>query len=199
MLRKPLVGAILGFCVFCAPPLRAVEGNQLTLAEQRLARNLAAVAANEGALHNIRDLELIWQTVQFHGNTAEEQDRWLKQHSGRVLGTKACTGGNCQWSSQLGHGKVVPAVVAASEAGYWREVVLPRYRRLLDRARQLVAGEAYSKPCRIEPRTWGGVGRAPTDADDREYAASEGYYPIGCEGTRNDGFAPRSAFWEFRE
>jgi hypothetical protein len=173
-------------------PSRAAEAAQWTGAQERLSQHLAAVAANEGALRSPRDLELIWQTVQYRAKTVLKQDQWLRYHSGRVLGTRSCTTGNCLWSRRLGAGWSVPSVVAASQGGYWRHVVLPRYRELLERARRLVAGEPYDKPCRIEPRTWGGVGR--DGVDDREHAAREGLFPIGCRGTLNDGFAPRKAF-----
>jgi hypothetical protein len=190
--RAAFLFLLLCLGVVATQPLRAEEGYKLMPAERRLARHLAAVAANEGALQSPRDLELIWQATQFHGDTAEAQDRWLRRHSGRVLGTKTCLEGNCLWSSQLGRGEEVPEAVPAEKRDYWRVTVLPLYRGLLQRARRLVAGARYRKPCHIEPRTWGGVGRA--DIDDREHAAGEGLYPIGCEGTLNDGFAPRSAF-----
>jgi hypothetical protein len=177
--------------------LQAGEGHQLTAVERRLARHLAAVAANEGALWSPRDLELIWQTVENRADTAAGRDRWLRQHSGRVLGTRKCRSGNCRWSSQLGRGKTIPAAVAAGKAGYWRVVVLPRYRELLRRARQLVAGRPYEKPCHIEPYTWGGVGK-PGGVDDRPHAADNGLYPIGCEGTLNDGFTTRGVLSQYR-
>lgn len=191
-MQRALLLLVLGLALGGTWPLQAREGPQLTSAERRLARHLAAVAANEGALQHPRDLDLIWQTVQNRAETAAGRDRWLRQHSGRVLGTRECLVGNCLWSSQLARGVPIPVVPQAKE-GYWRTVVIPRYRKLLARARRLVAGQQYEKPCvRIEPRTWGGVGRG--DIDDRPYAASEGLFPIGCEGTFNDGFAPRSAF-----
>ena len=175
------------------------EGAKLTALHERLARAVAVVAAHEGALKTLRDVDLIWQSAQFNGDTDAKRLAWLQMHSGRALGIKPCVGeSNCLWSGALAHGaRVVSAEtikLGKVDPGYWRTVTVPRFERVLARARELVSGAPYERPCPIEPRTWGGVGRDPLGADDREHAAGEGLFPIGCVGTLNDGFAPRSAF-----
>lgn len=161
----------------------------------KLARAVAVVAAHEGALVSPRDLDLIWQATAYNGQTDEQRLGWLRSHSARALGSKPCVSGNCTWSADLYAGAAIPAAVASGRVsgGYWRTVTLPRFQHLLSRAKLLVNGAPYDKPCGIEPRTWGGVGR--DGVDDRAVAARKfGRYPIGCAGTLNDGFAPAKAF-----
>jgi hypothetical protein len=154
-------------------------------ARRSLALALAQVAAHEGALHNARDLDLIWQVVQNHGNSPQAQLRWLRTHSARALGLAPArhTDGNA-WSSELNRRGTIPASVAAGQ-GYWRMRVMPKWHGLLERAQSLVDGAAYAKPCPIEPITWGGP-------MDHVTAAADGRYPIGCSDVLNDGFASKA-------
>lgn len=167
-------------------------------AQSELALAVARVAAHEGALTNVRDVDLIWQVVRGHGADARERLRWLRQHSPRALGlvpTKAWDGNG--WSAELSPRALVPASVAAGGdaqlVGYWRAVALPRWRLVLSRAQDLVARDVADGPCPSQPYSWGGVGRVTNGADDREAAAARGLFPLGCRGTSNDGFAFRLA------
>lgn len=158
---------------------------QADSASRALALALAQVAAHEGALHNARDLDLIWQVVQNHGDSPQAQLRWLRAHSARALGLAPArdTDANA-WSSELNHRGTIPASVAAGK-GYWRVKVMPKWMELLTRAQSLVDGASYVKPCPIEPITWGGP-------MDHESAAADGRYPIGCVDVLNDGFASKA-------
>lgn len=183
----------LGFlCLFLCSTIAYADGP----VRQKLAKAVAVVAAHEGALKNLKDVDLVWQTVQFNGDTDEERLRWLRNHSGRSLGLKPCTENNCTWSTSLGK-KTLPASVASLgtvDPAYWKKVTAPRFERVYKRAQELVNGATYERPCAIDPHTWGGVGKDPLGADDREHAARDGLYPIGCTGVLNDGFAPKKAF-----
>lgn len=191
MSLKPFI--VLGVCLLV--PVAYAESSKKNPIQENLARAIAVVAAHEGALKSPRDLDLIWQTTTYNAQTDEQKLTWLRGHSGRALGSKPCLHGNCIWSVDLYQKAPVPAAVASGRvsSGYWNAVTKPRFEKLLGRARELVQGAAYDKPCSIEPRTWGGVGR--DGVDDRAVAAKRfGRYPIGCDGTLNDGFAPAKAF-----
>ncbi len=171
----------------------ACQSGATVSARAALATLLAHTAAHEGALLNadpLRELALLWQVVEGSAPTTEKRLAFLRAHSPQLAGTRTCRI-NC-WALEL-KGKTLPASVAASDAAYWRKVVLPTYLRIERRARELVAGAAYDKPCRVQPVTWGAVGRLSPEADDREKAAQHGLAPIGCEGTLNDGFAAKGA------
>jgi hypothetical protein len=158
--------------------------------DEALALSLARVAAHEGALSNPRDLNLIWQVTRRWGTTSTERLRWLQAHSPRALGLKPSRPGNANaFTAELSKTATIPASVASGASrqklAYWQHKVMPKWQTLLGRARQLVGGAQYDEPCPIEPVTWGGP-------MDHEIAAANGRYPIGCEGTLNDGFAPRA-------
>jgi len=158
------------------------SAHALDRARQRLALALAQVAAHEGAFRNARELELIWQVVQNHGSTPQEQLDWLQAHSSRALGISPAreTDRNA-WSSELNARGTIPASVVERDAGYWRVKVMPKWSSILKRSQELVGGASYDKPCPIEPITWGGK-------MDLEIAAENGRYPIGCTDVLNDGF-----------
>jgi hypothetical protein len=153
-----------------------------------LALAVAQVAAHEGALRNLRDVDLIWQCVEARGDTDAKRLRWLQKHSPRALGLKPPKLGDVNaWSSELGRNATLPADVASGDPkrqSYWRFRVMPRWAEVLARAQHLASGGRYEKPCPSTPTTWGGP-------MDHEVAAEMGLYPLGCQGTLNDGFAPR--------
>jgi len=159
-----------------------------------LALAVAKVAANEGALWNFYDTSLIWQVVEGHGETDAQRLKWLQKHSGRVLGMKTCTSGNCRWTKQLSKKATsMPAAIASGKGGpkdweaYWRVVMAPRWGFVLRLAEELVGGRPYGHPCHITPVTWGSMRK---NMPDERVALRNGLFPIGCEGTLNDGFAP---------
>ena len=159
-------------------------------ADQALALALARVAVHEGALHNPRDLDLIWQVTSGQGSTSTERLRWLQAHSPRALGLKPARPRDANaFTAELVQGLTVPASVASGASrqklAYWQHKVMPKWQQILERAEKLVAGAQYDKPCPLPPVTWGGP-------MDHEAAAADGRFPIGCEGTLNDGFAPRA-------
>jgi hypothetical protein len=160
-------------------------------ADKALALALARVAVHEGALAQPKDLDLIWQVTSRWGATSTERLRWLQAHSPRALGLKPPRLGDANaFTAELTAATTIPASVASGadrrKLAYWKVKVLPRWQSLLDRAERLVKGGQYDKPCPIEPITWGGP-------MDHEAAAADGRFPIGCEGTLNDGFTTRAA------
>jgi len=195
------------------PPLLTHDSNPefpetaLTDLEEELAWSISLVAANEGALWGLMDVALVHQVVvanvsqrpNYPTETLERHIEFLKKHSGRVLGAKPCfETGNCQWVRQLSKtAHKLPASVASGSGGpkdweaYWRIEMAPRWQRVMDFSRALVSGEVVVKPCRIEPRTWGSL---KNGLPDLEVALANGLWPIGCKGTRNDGFAPLSGW-----
>jgi hypothetical protein len=181
MLRRLLVAAL---CVLPLPALSDSTDRALVLA-------LARVAAHEGALQNPRDLDLVWQVTEGYGATSDRRLRFLQQHSPRALGLEPPRqGAKNAFAAELKRNDTLPASVAAADRGtkaYWTHKVMPRWQDLLDRAEYLVAGKPYARPCPLKPVTWGGP-------MDHESAREQGRYPIGCEGTLNDGFAPRRTF-----
>jgi hypothetical protein len=149
----------------------------------RLPHLLAQVAANEGAFENRRELDLVWQTVE--GRVPGARRGWLRQHSARVAGLKPCAGGNCRWSRFVCADGSLPAAVQAlvgMAPGWWEAVRAPVMRTLLARARFLVAGGAYERPCAEQPITWG-------RQRDHGYAVRRGLVRLWCTGTINDGYA----------
>jgi hypothetical protein len=162
------------------------ESNALTKSQLKLALHLAKVSAHEGAIVNPRDIDLVWQVTQNNGETVDRQIKFLEQHSGRAIGTKEPRDGDAnKWSREMTYALTVPASIASANTGYWKAVTIPRFSKLLDRAKYLVAGGSYDKPCHIEPKTWGSV------LLDSARAAKDGRFPIGCIGTINDGFTTK--------
>lgn len=151
-----------------------------------LALAIAKVAANEGALWNPRDTDLVCQVVRAAASTPEGRLAWLRSHSGRVLDRKPCLSGNCRWTRNLDRGGSMPAGLAAGRA-WWRAEMRPRWQEVLSRAEACVRGPLTDKPCHLPPQTWGG----PMDV---QQAVARGLFPIGCEGTLNDGFRSVGGF-----
>jgi hypothetical protein len=184
---KNILAVALFVTLFCSIGL--AQGPRLTPAQRKLALRVARVAAHEGALHNLADVDLVWQVTESRAKTTEKRSEFLAMHSGRAIGVKPCTGltKNCEWSPLLDHKGTIPASVAIGDEGYWRTIAIPAWQRVLARAEELVAGEPYVKPCRLDPYTWGSVKL------DSKRAAADGLYPIGCTGTLNDGFTFKAA------
>lgn len=151
-----------------------------------LVRQVWRVAVNEGCLANLRDCSLVWQVVQGQAPTAERRLDFLNRHSPRVAGVRPCGASvNCAWTREITEDMAAPS--AFGDVDHWRLVTAPRAQRALDYVRELVAGSLIDRPCPVQPRTWGGPG-------DVAQALARGLYPIGCDGTLNDGFAFWSAF-----
>lgn len=148
--------------------------------ELELAFRVAKVAANEGALWNLRDTALIWQTVEHRGRDTAARLKWLAKHSPKVHGMRACLRGNCLWSQHLKRNATLPAGLAAG-LEYWEWKLAPKWSDVLLYAEQLVAGDVVDRPCLSPPDTWGGPG-------DVENAIAHGLIPLGCEGTLNEGW-----------
>ena len=174
--------------------VHAERAPQLTRTQRTLVLYTARVSGHEGALVNLREVDLVWQAATFYGSTAEKRIAFLQRHSGRAIGVKPCldTDINC-WSAEMDlRGTTPPSVLAKGKeaSDYWRLVVTPRWLEVVARARELVLGAGYGAtgaPCAIQPRTWAARWFAHS-------AAKNGLYPIGCVGVLNDGFAPLSAF-----
>jgi len=154
-----------------------------------LARQVARTASNEGALQNPLELNLIWQTVESRSSTNKGRLWWLRQHSGRVNGTKPCKGNrNCKWSRNLLPNRV--PVMFRDNKLYWKVKKAPKVREIFVRAKELVQGAKYYKPCPIDPRTWGNRGsdlKRVKRMGRRKPGRS--LFPINCKKTDNDGYA----------
>ncbi len=167
-------------------PSAAAQGARLQLAptavQLRLALQVARVAANEGALHNHADAALIWQAVRVNGDKARDgRLGWLRRHSKRVAGIKACSKGNCLWTRNLTRSKREPVGYIAGSAD-WRDITADAWTELLRYVDGLVSGDsAADDPCPLPPRTWGNAG-------DRQRAINDGLYPFKCAGALNFGF-----------
>lgn len=163
--------------------------NGAAAATNDLALAIARVAANEGALWEIRDADIVCQVVMGSADTYAGRLAWLKSHSGRVMKQKPCRGGNCLWSRNLqrDHG-IVPAGIAAGKRDWWRAEMADRWEAVLSRAEACVAGRA-PEPCHLPPTTWG------SKRIDVEQAVARGLFPIGCDPrTLNDGFRSVGGF-----
>lgn len=128
---------------------------------------------------------MVWQVVESWARTTEERLERLRNHSGRVAGLRPCKRGNCRWSRFVRRDGTLPADVAAGvgmQPGWWEAARETRMRELLERARYLVAGGRYSRPCEGTPVTWGG-------AMDHGHAKRQGLVPLHCEGVSNTGYA----------
>ena len=159
-----------------------------------LSHGIAMVSANEGALWNLRDVNLICQVTMGSASTHERRLRWLRGHSGRVMGDKPCKAGNCRWTRNLTrHANALPANIASGKGGpkdwdaYWRVELAPRWQAIMDLADRCVLGE-LEKPCHLTPTTW----------DGRRWihkAVMAGWMPVGCRGTLNEGFRRMAFRW----
>ena len=176
-------------------PVRAEEirGSQrpppvLTEAERALGFAVAQVCANEASLRQARpaDCALIYQATRRHGDTPEEQLRWLQRHSRCVLGPSApapdAEVGNCHWTRQLTREGTQPA--AWTNTASW-ETHRPRWLRMLAFCDRMAAGQRPRGgwPCRRNPDTWGG-----------SMDPAVGYEPVICRGTANRGW--RYPHWD---
>lgn len=146
---------------------------------------LARVSANEGALRDRREMDLVWQVVEDNGG--RDRPAFLRRHSPRVHGDRKCSAKrNCQWSPLLNREGSKPDTLDVPD-DYWELVLRPTWLDLVAYGDYLVAGGAYNRPCARSPRTWGG----PMDVE-RAARRRPPLYPMGCNTAFNDGFAP---FW----
>lgn len=147
----------------------------------QLALELAVVAAHEGALENPRDAALVWQVVEARAFGTQSRLWFLRAHSPRALGRKACTVGNCLWSREL---LLAPDEPPASlSASWWKTTRESAWADVRRYASELVYGIEQWRPCPAAPYSWGYAG-------DLESAwLKRRLVPLGCEGTLNDGFA----------
>ena len=180
-----VVGAATSRC----GPAHARAERPLDPRERLLAFNVAKVATNEGALWNVKDTDLVWQTVEHRGDDTESRLKWLSSHSPRALGLKPCKSGNCMWARNLTRrADALPAGIASGKGGpkdweaYWRAEMAPRWKAVLERAEGLVSGAIVDRPCSDPPDTWGGH-------MDWDQAVARGLIPLDCEGTLNRGWA----------
>lgn len=188
LLAAALATAALSMRVAGQPTKHAVaEARRVGALELAVAR----VSANEGALQNLDEVSLIWQTVEGSAATTDGRLEFLRRHSPHVLGRKPCGGvGNCDWSSQLSRRGSIPAALAAggTDPEWWDKVRRDRWLGVLSAAEALVAGRVLARPCSRTPVTWG------SPVLDAAYARRHGLCRLHCGvpgGTLlNDGYAP---------
>jgi hypothetical protein len=179
---------------FLATKICAANASTYRTAQDQLALELAVVAAHEGALENTRDTALVWQVVESRALTTQSRLNFLRAHSGRALGRKTCTFGNCLWSRELLQAPEQPP--ASLSAVWWNATRANRWEELRRYASELVYGIELWRPCPAAPYSWGYAGDLKSAWLERRLV------PLGCEGVMNDGFtvAPRSltAMWSKR-
>lgn len=146
----------------------------------QLALEIAIVAVHEGAFVNAEETALVWQVVEHRAQTTAGRIAFLRKHSPRALGRKACRGGNCTWTPQLL--KAPNAPPASLDAAWWNAARAERWLLIRERALRLVYGIDDARPCPAPPYSWG-------CAIDLDGARKRGLRPIGCAGLINDGFA----------
>lgn len=169
-MRKPLLLAIVLAFVTANLPAKA---NPPRL-ENELALAIGKVCVNEAGWHAPADCVLIWQATRRWSSTTAGRLAWLRSHSGRVLGTKKCTTGNCLWTQNLTWSDDRPEGLV----GLWRPEWWARVREL---AQRLVRGEETRTVCSEDPATWGGPA-------DHARAMRLGFTALDCEGTLNEGY-----------
>lgn len=142
--------------------------------DRELALAVARLTVNESGWHSPADGALIWQVVQGRGTSSRERLAWLRRHSPRVMGARPCAGGNCAWTAYL-DGDRRPR--GYPEGAAW---VPARWRAVRAQAEALVGGTwEGALPCPRAPMTW----------DARAGGAEgRGWRPVGCIGTRNEGY-----------
>lgn len=173
MLRRLLAVATV-VAAFTAPALAGADPFDLTPLELQVAR----VAWNE-AQGSVPDVRLIWQVTEARARTTAGRLEWLRRHSPRVAGRRPCRRGPCLWSPLLKPGPHLPAAFP----GWLPELHRGDWTATQRAAVALVRGVDRRRPCSgpIPPITWGG----PMDL---AAALERGLVPLGCRGTRNDGF-----------
>ncbi len=152
--------------------------------DRSLAATLAIVALHEGAIENPWETALVWQCAETNAHTPAGRLAWLRAHSPRATGYAAPFADDTNaWTARFNF-RDVPSGFA--DGDYFRAVTMPRARQVLAYARGLVSGNETLRPCRVAPKSWA------TRASERVAAERSGLYPIGCVGTRNDGYATRA-------
>jgi hypothetical protein len=174
-----------------SPHICAADASTYRNPRDQLALELAVVAAHEGALDNTPDTALVWQVVESRASTTQGRINFLRAHSPRALGRKACNYGNCVWSQELLEAPDEPP--ASLSAAWWTATRAESWQVLRRYASELVYGIELWRPCPAAPYSWGYAGDLKSAWIERRLV------PLGCEGTMNDGFrvAPPSltALW----
>jgi len=161
-----------------------VEAQDLPPAESALGLAVARVCANEASLQRATpaDCALIYQAARRHGDTQEEQLRWLTNHSSCVLGPRRRhrLRGNCAWSRNLTREGTRPQ--SWPTVSPWRRYK-PRWLAMLAYCDALAGGAipAGGWPCERDPDTWGGH-------MDHGRARRLGYTRVTCHRTANTGW-----------
>jgi hypothetical protein len=174
VIRGLLVAVLVAIPTYAAADVR-----------DELALDLARVAVNEAGFESPADVVLIWQVTEANGADDATRLEWLRRHSacpaGQTSDEVALTRpGNCRWTRELVDGDARPESWPADVI--WRPEAWARVRRL---ARRLVYREERRRVCSITPITWGGP-------MDHARALERGLEPVGCSGTRNEGYRIRS-------
>jgi len=171
--------ALFMLALAASSPRRSIAQDSLRLRpiQRALALAVAKVCANESGFDSPRDCALIWQVVTAHHDRDALRLAWLRAHSRRVLGDRACRRGNCEWTPHLTRRAVEPR--GWPDGARWRPSA---WRGLVTRADELVGGAPYTPPCDGTPITWGG-------RMDHRGAVARGLVALSCDGTRNTGYA----------
>lgn len=162
------------------------EPLRLTSAQRELAWELTRVNMNESGRE--ADLATIWQVVQQHGRTPQQQVAWLRRHSPCATGVlpqhvAMRRPGNCRWVRHLYPNQVSPPQGYPDEwLGAW-PATRERLRRNMRWAAEFVSGARVLIVCAEPPTTWDGR-RWETQVRAR------GFRILDCKGTRNLGVRP---------
>jgi len=154
--------------------------------EAELALALSVVSAHEGALANLYETALVWQTAESRASTARGRLHFLRRHSPRALGLAPCVRRspehvpNCEWTPDLLARPSEPP--RALDADWWRAARAEPWARVQRYALALVFGVEMWRPCACKPFTWGYAG-------DLDGALRRGLVPCGCAFVDQDGFA----------
>lgn len=151
--------------------------------KDRLALELAVVAAHEGAFMNLAETALIMQVLETRERSDLRRLALLRNHSPRALGLKPGEAGNTVWSVELLKApNKPPASIEKVKPGWWQKARSLLWERVRRYALELVYGIELWRPCPGPgPYTWGFAG-------DWLGAIARGLRPMGCEGVDNDGF-----------
>lgn len=168
---------VVAWLAYCSPPAEGDAGPELDSADEALAQQIWRTAVHEAG-PSVRDVALIHQVTEAHGDTATERLWWLRAHSARVAGTRAALSPRTKWIRQLR-----PSLERPSD---W-PVRLPwaRHRPWLERSlwwsRALVSGRVVWRPCPVEVQSW-------DQPSARRAMRRRGWTPVDC-GARNLGAA----------
>lgn len=168
----------LGLASQCGEPPRAAASP----ATAALAEAVAALTVNEAGVDAEADARLILQCAETRAETTWGRVRWLHAHSRRVLGSMCDGVGQCEWTRHLRAGITRPPPDFPAGMSWLR--FLPQWRELLASVEAMIATGDWERPCPEPPWTWG------AEDLDGDIARARGLRPLGCVGTRNEGWAP---------